>query len=109
MNTEFLNFASNKISMITGSANNQLTNIDIEKELYSKGILYCPDYCANAGGVIILGSRISINENLEPEDKLVDDLLKKIKLRTKFILKKSKKDMILASKVANEMALDGLK
>ena len=60
LNTEFLNFANNKISMITGSANNQLDNIDIEKELYNKGILYCPDYCANAGGVIILGSRISI-------------------------------------------------
>ena len=105
----FLNFANNKISMITGSANNQLENIDIENELYNKGILYCPDYCANAGGVIILGSRISIKEDLEPDDKIVDDLLKKIKSRTKFILEKSQKDLILASNIANEMALDGLK
>ena len=84
-------------------------SIDIEEELYNKGILYCPDYCANAGGVIILGSRISINEDLEPDDKIVDDLLKKIKSRTKFILEKSQKDSILASNIANEMALDGLK
>ena len=81
----------------------------IEKELYNRGILYCPDYCANAGGVIILGSRISIKEDLEPDDKTVDDLLKKIKSRTKFILEKSKKDLILASNIASEMALDGLK
>ena len=109
LNMEFLNFANNKILMITGSANNQLDNIDIEEELYNKGILYCPDYCANAGGVIILGSRISVKEDLEPDDKIVDDLLKKIKSRTKFILEKSQKDLILASNIASEMALDGLK
>ena len=58
---------------------------------------------------IILGSRISIKEDLEPDDKIVDDLLKKIKSRTKFILEKSQKDLILASNIASEMALDGLK
>ena len=58
---------------------------------------------------IILGSRISVKEDLEPDDKIVDDLLKKIKSRTKFILEKSQKDLILASNIASEMALDGLK
>ena len=109
LNKEFMNFANNKISIITGSANNQLANKEIENELNNKNILYCPDYCANAGGVIILGSRISIKEDLEPDDKIVDDLLKKIKSRTKFILEKSDKEMVLASKIANEIALDGLK
>ena len=71
--------------------------------------MYCPDYCANAGGVIILGSRLSIKENLEPNDKVVDDLLRKIKSRTKLILEKSQKDLNLASNIASEMALDGLK
>jgi hypothetical protein len=37
------------------------------------------------------------------------NLLKKIKSRTKFILDNSQKDLILASNIASEMALDGLK
>ena len=109
LNREFLSFSRNKISIISGAANNQLANKDIEKELNNEGILYCPDYCANAGGVIILGSRLSIKENLEPNDKVVDDLLRKIKSRTKLILEKSQKNLNLASNIASEMALDGLK
>ena len=44
----------------------------ILKGLFNKGITYCPDYCVNAGGVIILALRSSIKEDMEynePEAK----------------------------------------
>ncbi len=41
-----------KCKIIVGSANNQLTDIEIGKELHKKGILYCPDYIVNSGGLI---------------------------------------------------------
>ena len=42
-----------KASIVAGSANNQLENEQIHSKLLkSKGILYCPDYVINAGGLI---------------------------------------------------------
>jgi len=108
LNEDFLRFAKNKIDIITGSANNQLASPQIEKNIFDNNIIYCPDYCANAGGVVILGSRITIRENLEPEDKEANELLLKIKTRTKMILEKSKNDSRLASDIAKEIALKGI-
>ena len=42
-----------KASIVAGSANNQLENEQRDSKLLkSKGILYCPDYVINAGGLI---------------------------------------------------------
>ena len=38
--------------IVCGAANNQLAHPGIEKALADRGILYAPDYCVNAGGVI---------------------------------------------------------
>jgi valine dehydrogenase (NAD+) len=38
--------------IICGGANNQLAHPGVEAELHGRGILYCPDYVVNAGGVI---------------------------------------------------------
>jgi valine dehydrogenase (NAD+) len=38
--------------VICGAANNQLAHPGIEKVLEERGILYAPDYCVNAGGLI---------------------------------------------------------
>lgn len=38
--------------IICGAANNQLAHPGIEKELARRGVLYTPDYCVNAGGLI---------------------------------------------------------
>jgi valine dehydrogenase (NAD+) len=38
--------------IICGAANNQLAHPGIEKALEDRGILYAPDYCVNAGGLI---------------------------------------------------------
>lgn len=38
--------------IVCGAANNQLAHPGIEKTLADRGILYAPDYCVNAGGLI---------------------------------------------------------
>jgi valine dehydrogenase (NAD+) len=39
-------------SVICGGANNQLASPDVAERLTERGILYCPDFCVNAGGVV---------------------------------------------------------
>jgi valine dehydrogenase (NAD+) len=39
-------------SVICGGANNQLSSPDVAERLTERGILYCPDFCVNAGGVV---------------------------------------------------------
>lgn len=39
---------------VVGGANNQLLTPDVDDALRAAGILYCPDYLANAGGIINL-------------------------------------------------------
>ena len=41
--------------VVCGAANNQLAHPGVEKELADRGILYTPDYVANAGGLIQVG------------------------------------------------------
>jgi valine dehydrogenase (NAD+) len=38
--------------VVCGAANNQLAHPGVEKTLADRGILYAPDYCVNAGGLI---------------------------------------------------------
>ncbi len=41
-----------RAKVVCGAANNQLTHPGVEKLLADRGILYAPDYVANAGGLI---------------------------------------------------------
>ncbi len=41
-----------KATVVCGGANNQLAHDGIEDALSARGILYCPDYLVNSGGVI---------------------------------------------------------
>jgi valine dehydrogenase (NAD+) len=41
-----------KAKVICGAANNQLAHPGIDDVLESRGILYAPDYCVNAGGLV---------------------------------------------------------
>ena len=47
-----------RAKIVTGGANNQLAHSGIEKLLMERGILYAPDYCVNAGGVIQVADEI---------------------------------------------------
>jgi len=41
-----------RCSAVAGSANNQLTNLQVADQLENRGILYAPDYVINSGGLI---------------------------------------------------------
>jgi len=45
-------------SLVCGAANNQLAHEGIEKQLADRGVLYCPDYVVNAGGLIQVADEI---------------------------------------------------
>lgn len=47
-----------KARVICGAANNQLAHPGIEKALADRGVLYTPDYVANAGGLIQVADEI---------------------------------------------------
>ncbi len=48
-----------KVEIVAGAANNQLLETRHGDELEAKGILYAPDYVANAGGVINVYSELA--------------------------------------------------
>ncbi|MGZ4612833.1 MAG: Glu/Leu/Phe/Val dehydrogenase dimerization domain-containing protein [Kineosporiaceae bacterium] len=41
-----------RAGVVCGGANNQLATPQVARLLQERGIVYCPDYCVNAGGVI---------------------------------------------------------
>ena len=46
--------------IIAGAANNQLSDPDQDRALWERGIVYCPDYIVNAGGVLSVAERGAI-------------------------------------------------
>ena len=108
LNQEFLNFSENvKVDCVLGAANNQLADNNIEQKLFNKGITYCPDYCVNAGGVIILALRSSIKEDMEYDEPEAKKKLIGIKDQLKNILSLSKNKNQLSTVSSNELAEQG--
>ncbi len=108
INQEFLNFINSvSVKCILGAANNQLVDKDIESRLFKLGVTYCPDYCVNAGGVIILALRSSIREDLEYIDIEASEKLIGIKEQLKKILKLSKETNQLTSISSNQLSEKG--
>ena len=47
-----------RAKIVCGAANNQLAHPGVEKVLADRGVLYAPDFCVNAGGVIQVADEI---------------------------------------------------
>jgi valine dehydrogenase (NAD+) len=47
-----------RAKIVCGGANNQLAHPGVEKVLADRGVLYAPDFCVNAGGVIQVADEI---------------------------------------------------
>lgn len=108
LNHDFLDFSKNKkVNCVLGAANNQLVDNDIEQKLFNEGIVYCPDYCVNAGGVIILALRSSIKEDMEYDEPEAKKKLTGIKDQLKNILLLSKNKNQLSTVSSNELAEQG--
>ena len=108
LNQEFLDFIKiKKVNCVLGAANNQLADNEIEQKLFNEGVIYCPDYCVNAGGVIILALRSSIKEDMEYDEPEANKKLTGIKDQLKNILLLSQNKSQLSTISSNELAEQG--
>jgi leucine dehydrogenase len=91
-----------KCKIIVGSANNQLECLSICEELYQRGIIYCPDYIVNSGGLISI-----INEYRygKLKDVQLTKDINKIAVVLKKILIQSKKNTISPFMVSEGLGL----
>lgn len=93
-----------KAKIIVEAANIPMT-LDIEQQLYERGILVVPDFVANAGGVI--------SSYAEYKGKTVSDMFplveEKIKKNTKLVLDNAKKKKCPAREAAMDISVKRVK
>jgi len=92
--------------MIVGSANNQLESEEIGDKLHKMGILYCPDYIVNAGGLISVVDEYKYDKRNKAR---LNKLVKKVQLTLAKILIISKKTNLPTYKVAQEIGIKIIK
>lgn len=89
-----------KCKVIAGAANNQLSVAEMGKDLMEQGILYCPDYVVNAGGIINIAGEIEGSYSRDwVEEKLVG-----IEQTLSDIIDQSEETGLPTNKIANNMA-----
>lgn len=87
--------------VIVGSANNQLSSPEIGDWIHRNGILYIPDYIANAGGLI------NVVDELEPggyKKSRVLERVSEIQKTVKKVISRSHKERLASNRVADRMA-----
>ena len=65
--------------MVCGGANNQLATPGVADLLAERDVLYCPDYCANAGGVIQVADELQgfvFERARQRTEKIFDTMLR---------------------------------
>jgi leucine dehydrogenase len=87
--------------IICGAANNQLADEDMGAALLKRGILYCPDYVVNGGGIINVASELS--GHYDP--KWVDGKLSGLVSTLSEIITQSRKNSAPTNMIADQMAL----
>ena len=92
-----------RCDIIAGAANNQLYDESVYEPLLERGILYCPDFAINSGGVISVGAE------LRPggwNETWVTARVKSIKEITLRVLEQSRERDRFPEKVALELAAE---
>lgn len=113
INSEFAKICRAKI--ICGGANNQLENRHVAQELMDNGILYVPDYLANSGGVLYVGSSYDISHDvttdlsLEWSHQLIKPKLEHIGKKVYDVLKLSRETNKPTIEIAKQLVEDKLK
>ncbi|TSD03757.1 MAG: leucine dehydrogenase [Parcubacteria group bacterium Greene0714_36] len=90
-----------KCDIVCGGANNQLMSAQDGERLHERGILYIPDYVANAGGLI----NVSEEWNKKGYDR--DEVMKKVKAVGKTvrrIIERARKQRAPTSMIADRLA-----
>lgn len=93
-----------KVSIVAGSANNQLAHHQYGDALHEKGILYAPDFLINAGGLIHVAEIYDHADMLKAHEKISN-----IYYRATEIFEKGKEKNRPTSVIAEEMALAKLR
>lgn len=94
------NIASLRCKIVCGAANNQLLERTNGEEIHKKGILYCPDYIANAGGIINLSLELTGRYNAD----VASSKLEKVFETTERIIARAKREKISTSRAADLLA-----
>jgi len=94
-----LSVAQLRCSAVAGSANNQLTNLQVADQLERRGILYAPDYVINSGGLIYVSLK---HRNVELP--IITAHLSKISLRLTEIFAHAQAEKRSPARVADELA-----
>jgi leucine dehydrogenase len=108
LGNEFTDITKNQIKakIICGAANNQLSSREIGDWFFENGILYIPDYVANAGGLI------NVVDEMEPggyNKKRVDKRIKNIKETVSKIIELSEKKKVSTVRISDEIAIRKIK
>ncbi|QDY71230.1 Glu/Leu/Phe/Val dehydrogenase dimerization domain-containing protein [Qingshengfaniella alkalisoli] len=88
--------------VICGAANNQLAVPDMASVLMERGVLYCPDYIVNAGGIVNVAKEI-LREN---SDDWCNARLRAISRRLAEILAIADREHRTPTEVANDMVAE---
>ncbi|MFS4438121.1 Glu/Leu/Phe/Val dehydrogenase dimerization domain-containing protein [Paracoccaceae bacterium GXU_MW_L88] len=87
-----------KAKLVCGAANNQLATPEMADALRARGILYCPDYVVNSGGIISVAGEIhGRGENFRNER------LSGVAERMRVLLKRAQAEDRTTTSIANEM------
>lgn len=93
-----------QVPIVAGSANNQLAHHHHGALLHERGILYAPDFVANAGGLIYVAAvydHANINRAKEQVGNIYDTLM--------MIFERSQKENCATNKIAEDIALARLR
>lgn len=94
------NVDSIEYDIICGSANNQLIDDGLAHTLIDRGILYCPDYIVNAGGVIDAACEIGQPYN-QTQSEMMTDLIGE---RLTVVFEMAEDEKITTVEAANKLA-----
>lgn len=90
-----------RVSIVAGSANNQLAHHQYNAMLQEKNILYAPDFVINAGGLIYVAA-IYDHANNERAEKQVDGIYETLMN----IFERAKSEKMVTSAIAEKIALE---
>ena len=90
-----------RCSIVAGSANNQLHRPSHGDRLHEKGILYAPDFVANAGGLINIAQEV-LSPRYDPQRTVQH--LAVIRRRLLEIFERSNRDGLATYRIADNMA-----
>jgi len=91
--------------VIAGGANNQLASAEAGRALYEKGMLYCPDYVINGGGIINVAAEIRALDRGEAyEQAWVEAKLSRLMQTLEEVLQRSREEGRPTHEIAAEIA-----